>query len=81
MQDKFEELLRAYLADKDRESRLIVDVLSSLAVGASHRQEMIDEIDAAVTKIKSGSGRQDVSDKSSANESLHNVTRRLHVAG
>ncbi len=48
MQREIEALLKAYVEDGSRESRLVQNVLTALAVGAAARQRMLLELQAAV---------------------------------
>lgn len=48
MQREIESLLAAYLADRDREARLVQELLTALAVGSAARQRMLHDIAAAV---------------------------------
>ena len=52
MQREVEALYRAYHDEKGRETRLIQDVLSALAVGAASRRMMIEELAAALARAK-----------------------------
>ena len=53
MQREVEALYRAFHDEKNRETRLIQDVLSALAVGAASRRMMIEELAAALARAKS----------------------------
>ena len=48
MQREIEALLKAYVEDSSRESRMVQNVLTAMAVGAAARQRMIEDIQAAV---------------------------------
>ena len=48
MQREIEALLTAYLEDRQKEAKLVHDVLTALSVGATSRQRMFDAIAAAV---------------------------------
>ena len=52
MQREVEALYRAFHDEKSRETRLIQDVLSALAVGAASRRMMIEELAAALARAK-----------------------------
>ena len=52
MQREIEALIRAYHEEQARETRLIQDVLAALAVGASSRRLMIEELAAVVGRAK-----------------------------
>jgi hypothetical protein len=44
MQDAIENVIRAYNKDQAREAKMIVELLSALAVGAAARQRMMEDI-------------------------------------
>lgn len=48
MQREIEALLTAYLADRNKETQLIQDLLTALAVGVSARQRMVRDMAAAL---------------------------------
>lgn len=50
MQREIEALLTAYLEDRNRESRLLQELLTGLATGAAARQRMIEEFAAAISR-------------------------------
>lgn len=49
MQDAIENVIRAYNKDQAREAKMIVELLSALAVGAAARQRMMQDIAKAAT--------------------------------
>ena len=49
MQDAIENVIRAYNKDQAREAKMIVDLLSALAVGAAARHRMMHDIAKAAT--------------------------------
>ena len=51
MQREIEALLKAYLEGRSYEARLVQDVLTALAVGSAARQQMIQEMAAAVGQV------------------------------
>ena len=51
MQREITALLRAYLEDKQRETKLVQDFLSALAVNAAGREKMLEDLAKAVIAI------------------------------
>lgn len=49
MQDAIENVIRAYNKDQAREAKMIVELLSALAVGAAARQRMMEDIARAAS--------------------------------
>ena len=50
MQREIEALLEAYLRDKDREARLVTELLTTISSGASARQLMIERLAVAIER-------------------------------
>jgi hypothetical protein len=48
MQREVEALLAAYLADRNKETRVVQELLTILAVGSAERQRMLRDLAAAV---------------------------------
>lgn len=48
MQREIEALLAAYLADRNKEAQIVLDLMTALAVGSAGRQRMMQELAAAV---------------------------------
>ncbi len=48
MQREIEALLSAYLTDRNKETRMIQELLTALAVGAAARQRMLRDLAAAI---------------------------------
>lgn len=54
MQREIEDLLVAYIADRNREARLVQDLLAALAVGSVARQRMIEAVATAASEASAG---------------------------
>ena len=52
MQREIEALLKAYVEDRQREGKLVTDLLTAIAVGAASRRQMMEDIATAVTSIR-----------------------------
>jgi hypothetical protein len=61
MQREVEALLAAYLADRNKETRVVQDLLTILAVGSAERQRMLRDLAAAVGGIGSSSPAEPLS--------------------
>jgi hypothetical protein len=51
MQREIEALLKAYVEDRQREGKLVTELLTALAVGAASRRQMMEDITLAVAQI------------------------------
>ena len=61
MQRQIEALLAAYLADRDKEARVVQELLAVLAVGAADRQRMLRDLGAAVGGLAAASSNEAIS--------------------
>lgn len=52
MQAQIENLLLAYKAEQGREEKLLVQILSALAVGSEVRQRMVRDMSQAIVECK-----------------------------
>jgi hypothetical protein len=58
MQRHIEALLLAYLADRDKEARVVQELLAVLAVGAADRERMLRDLQAAVSGLAAASSSE-----------------------
>ena len=67
MQREVEALLAAYLADRNKETRVVQELLTILAVGSAERQRMLRDLAAAVGEVGPSSPNEP---HSSSNENV-----------
>ena len=61
MQREVEALLAAYLADRNKETRVVQELLTILAVGSAERQRMLRDLAAAVGGVGPSSPNEPLS--------------------
>ena len=61
MQREVEALLAAYLADRNKETRVVQELLTILAVGSAERQRMLRDLAAAVGGVGPSSPNEHLS--------------------
>ena len=80
MQREIEALLKVYVDDREREGQLVTELLTAIAVGASSRRRMIDDITAAVSRLQLVERGHSISDPHSGYDPVSEAVGQLRSA-